>query len=277
MTVTDTPAPVQARAWVAAFVRRDWSIARSYRLQLILELASIPLALAVFFFVSRLVDRSQLPSDADLRQGYFSFVAVGLTVMRMVQVAFTSFCVKIRDEQTGGTFEALLASPVSPSVIVVGSAAFDLLRAIVTGLVTLLVAAAFGVNFDVGPGSALGLGVGLPALIVTFSAVGVVLAACVVVFKQVAALLGLVTAALGLLAGVYFPITYLPGPLEAVADALPITWGIDVLRAALLRGETAADRLALLVGFAAVSLPASLWVFRASVNHARRRGTVAQF
>lgn len=265
------------RTWVAAFVRRDWRIARSYRLQFLLDLASIPLALGLFYFLSRLVDPQALPADPDLRQGYFSFAAVGLVVFRMVQTALSSFTTKLRAEQTTGTFEALLASPVSPTVVVLGIAAFDLLRALAGGAVTLLVAVMLGLRLELSVGTLIGLGVGLPALLATFAAVGVLVAAFAAVFKQVNALLGLVTAALALLAGVYFPIEVLPGPLLAVADLLPFTWGVDVMRAALLRGDLAADRLALLVGFAATSLPLSLWLFRRSVDRARRQGTLAQF
>lgn len=266
-----------ARIWVLAFVRRDWKTARSYRFQLVLDLAIVPLTLALFFYLNQLVDPARLPPDVDLAQGYFSYAAVGLVVLRMVQAALTSFSAKLRTEQTSGSFETLLLSPVSPSTVAMGSAAFELLRALVGGTVTLLVATGFGLRLDLGIGSAVGLLVGLPALVTTFAAVGVVVAAVAVVVKQVTALLGLVTAALGLLAGVYFPIELLPAPLRAVADVLPFTWGVDVLRAALLRGDLAAGRLALLVAFAAVSLPTSLWLFRRSVDRARRGGTLSQF
>lgn len=265
------------RISLAAFLLRDWRIARSYRLQFVLDVAVAPLALALFFFLNRLVDPARLPSDADLAQGYFSYVAVGVVVLRMVQTALTSFATKLSTEQTTGTFETLLAEPISPTIVVLGTASFELLRAVVTGGFTLLVAALFGLRFEVGVGSLLGLVVGLPALVATFAAVGVTLGAFAVLVKQVTALLGLATAALGLLAGAYFPIDLLPLPLRIVADLLPFTWGIDVLRAALLRGELAAGRLALLTGFAAVSLPVSLWLFRRSLNRARRAGTLGQF
>lgn len=266
-----------ARVWIAAFVLRDWRTARSYRFQLVLDLAIVPLTLALFYFLNLLVDPARLPSDADLAQGYFSYAAVGLVVLRMVQAALTSFAAKLRIEQTSGTFETLLLSPISPNVVALGSATFELLRALLGGAATLLVATVFGLRLDLGTGSIVGLLVGLPALIATFAALGVVVAACAVVVKQVTALLGLVTAGLGLLAGVYFPIELLPGPLRTVADLLPFTWGVDVLRAALLRGELATGRMVLLVVFAVVSLPVSLWIFRLSVNRARRGGTLSQF
>lgn len=264
-------------SWLAAFLRRDWNIARSYRLQFALDLATIPLSLALFFFLSRLVDTSGLPAEGDLQQGYFAFAAVGIAVLRMVQMALTSFSVKLRNEQTTGTFEALLASPVTPSVVVLGSAAFEILRATAIGLVTLGVAMLFGVRFNISPTSLVGILVGLPALIATFAAVGVAVAACAVIFKQITALLGLIATGLALLTGVYFPTDVLPGPLEVIAEALPFTWGIDVLRAALLQGEVAGARLGMLAGFAVVSLPVSLWLFGLSIDHARRRGTLTQF
>lgn len=276
-TAPVTPLRARWRVLAPAFVRRDWSIARSYRLQFVLDLCIVPLALALFYFLSELVEPSRLPADADLGKGYFSYAAVGLVVLRMVQTALTSFAMKLRTEQTSGTFETLLSSPVSPSAVVLGSASFELLRALIGGVVTLLVASLFGLRLELGVGSIVGLVVGLPALVVTFAAVGVLVASFAVVVKQVTALIGLVTAALGLLAGAYFPIDLLPGPLRLVADLLPFTWGVDVLRAALLRGDLATGRLVALVGFAAASLPLSLWLFRLSVDRARRGGTLTQF
>ena len=266
-----------ARISLAAFLRRDWRIARSYRLQFALDVAVAPLSLALFFFLSRLVDPARLPNDADLSEGYFSYAALGVVVLRMLQTALTSFATKLTTEQTTGTFETLLAEPISSTTVVLGTASFELLRALATGAITLLVAVAFGLRFQLGIGSIVGLLIGLPMLVATFAAVGVVLGAFAVVVKQVTALLGLATAAMGLLAGAYFPIELLPAPLRLVANVLPFTWGIDVLRAALLRGELAADRLALLTAFAAVALPLSLWLFRRSLNQARRAGTLGQF
>ncbi len=277
VTATALPARVGATAWLPAFLRRDWTVARSYRLQFVLDLAGIPVALALLLFLGRLVDRSGALADEDLNQGYFAFAAVGYAVMSMVQTALTSFSNKLRTDQTSGTFEALLATPVSPSVVVIGSASFDVLKATATLVVTLLVAALFGLRFELGLGSVAGLVVGFPALIATFASLGIVVAACATVFKQVTALLGLITSGLALLSGVYFPVRYLPEPLETFAELLPFTWGVEVLREALLKGDLAGRHLGLLLAFATVALPLSLWLFRLAVDHARRQGTLTQF
>ncbi len=279
LPVLPTAATVRAarfRAWLPAFLRRDWKIARSYRLQFLLDLAAIPLPLGLFFYLSRLVDRSSV-LDGELEQGYFAFGAVGYAVLGMVQTALVSFSGKLRTDQTNGTFEVLMASPVPPSVIVLGSASFDIIKATAISVITLLVATLFGLRFHLGLGSVVGLTLGVPALIMAFAALGVLVAACATVFKQVTALLGLITTALGFLSGVFFPIRYLPQPLRAIAEALPFTWAVDVFRTALLEGDLAGPRLGLLMGFAVVSLPFSLFLFRLAVDHARRRGTLTQF
>jgi AraC family transcriptional activator of pobA len=48
---------------------------------------------------------------------------------------------------------------------------------------------------------------------------------------------GYEVAARALLGGVYFPIELLPGPIQAVAELLPFTWGLEVMRGALLGAE----------------------------------------
>ncbi len=277
LTATATAGRAPARLWLAAFVRRDWRIARSYRLQFLLEIFAVPIALAMLYFLGRLVDRGSLPSDGNFSQGYFAFAAVGLAVLGMAQSALSAFSARLRTEQTTGTFETLLSSPVSPSVVVLGSAAFDLLRATAVAGVTVLVAVLFGLRLHLGAGTAVSVLIGLPALVATFAAVGVVVASCAVVFKQVTALLGMVTTVIALLAGVYFPVDVLPGPLRALSNLLPFTWAIDVLRAGLLQGELAGRRLALLVGFAVVALPLALWLFGHAVDFARRQGSLTQF
>lgn len=55
-----------------------------------------------------------------------------------------------------------------------------------------------------------------------------------------------------LLGGLFYPVAYMPGPVQAVARALPVTAATDALRGAMLRGSGIADvalPLAGLIGF----------------------------
>jgi len=265
-------------AVVGAFMRRDFRINISYRMSFALESVSIVFQLALFFYLSRVVDDAELPAAQDLSGGYFGYVAVGLALLRIVGVSTGSFSRKLNEEQTTGTFEELMATPASPSLIVLASALYDLIRATVSGL--LLIAAAivlFGLRLDLTLASIGTAAAALVGCIGLFASLGVAVAAFTVVFKRTTALLGMVVTMLALLGGVYFPIEVLPDPIEKVANALPFTWGLDVLRASLLGGDVDPAQLAGLFGSAALLLPLALVAFAAAVRRARRTGTLAQY
>jgi len=263
---------------LAAFVRRDLRIDLSYRATFVLRTLSTVLLLALFYYLSRVIDNAEFGARQDLRGGYFGYAAVGLALLTIVQIGLASFSRKLREEQTTGTFEALMATPTSPSLIILSSAIYDIARATLDGL--LLMAAAiivFGLDLHVGPGSIVVAAVALVGCVGLFASLGVAVAALTVVFKRTTVLLGLVVTALALLGGVYFPIEVMPQPIEAVAKAVPFTWGLDVVRASLLDGDVEPGQLAGLYGSVAILLPLALLGFRASVWRARRTGSLAQY
>ena len=101
-------------AVTAAFIRRDWQTDLSYRAAFGLELAGLVLSLAIFFYLGRVIDNREFSADQGLDGGYFGFVAIGLALFQIIRASLASFSRKLRDEQTTGTFEALLATPASP-------------------------------------------------------------------------------------------------------------------------------------------------------------------
>ncbi len=263
---------------VGAFLNRDFRINLSYRAAFALQGLTILLPLALYFYLGRVVDQTDFGAQQNLDGGYFAYAAVGLALLTIVQISLASFSQKLREEQMTGTFEALMATPASPSLIVLASAAYELVRGGIRALLLITVAVVlFGLDLDLDPGS---LGVVAAALVgslALFAALGVGVAAFTVVFKQTAALVGIVAYGLGILGGVYFPIEVMPTPLEEVARALPFTWGLDVLRASLLGGDVDPLQLAGLFASAAVLLPVALLGFVHAVNRARRTGSLAEY
>jgi ABC-2 type transport system permease protein len=263
---------------LAAFLRRDFRINISYRASFALELLSTLFLLALFFYLGRVVDDAELGAGQNLSEGYFGYAVVGLALLSIVQVSLASFSRKLNEEQTTGTFEALMATPASPSLIVLGSAVYELLRATFGALVLIAVAVVvFGLRLEVDAASIGVAFVALAGCLGLFASLGVAVAAFTVVFKRTAGLLGMVITALALLGGVYFPIEVFPEPLERLANALPFTWGLDVLRASLLGGDVDPAQLAGLFGSAGLLMPLALVGFNAAVRRARRTGTLAQY
>ncbi len=269
---------MNAAGVLVAFLRRDWRIEISYRTSFGMDLLSSFAVLFLFFFVGKVVNPGQVAPGQDLSGGYFGYVAVGLALLDIMQVGLISYSRKLREEQTTGTFEALMATPVSPSWIILSSAAYDLLRATVTGFLTILAAIViFGLRLETSPES---LALALIALIGSlglFASLGVAVAAVTVIVKKATGLAGLISIGLGTLSGVYFPINVLPEPLEFIAKVLPFTWALDVVRAALLGGNVNGAQLAGLLGLAVLLVPISLIGFGLALRHSRQAGTLAEY
>jgi ABC-2 type transport system permease protein len=261
-----------------AFLRRDWAIDISYRAAFAFEFVGMVIIVATFFYLSRVVDNGEFSADQSLSGGYFGFIAIGLAFVQIVQVSFTSFARKLRDEQTTGTLEALIATPTNTSVIILSSAAYDLLRATLEGVILLsLSVAVFGLDLDTTPPSLLIALGALVGCIGFFASLGVAVAAFTVVYKRGVGMLTFVVSGLALLGGVYFPVTVLPGGLEAIANLLPFTWGLDVARAALLGGDVDSLQLGGLFAAVAALLPLALVTFNAAIRQAARAGTLGQY
>jgi ABC-2 type transport system permease protein len=269
---------MSAALTLGAFVRRDWAIVRSYRAAFVMDAFGIVFVLAMAFYVARLVDGSELTAKAGVPGGYFAFATVGIALIRMVQTGLSAFSQRLRTEQMTGTLETLMVAPVSPSLVVIASGAYGLLRAMITGTLTIVVAVViFGLHLNASPDS-LAAGAGaLVACLALFTSMGVAVAAFTILFRQTATALGFVLALLGLIGGAYFPISVLPGPLHALAVANPFTWGLDTLRQAVLAGHVELGKLGLLVVFDVLLLPAALLLFGMAVNRARLNGTLSHY
>lgn len=201
-------------------------------------------------------------------------MVIGLCVVRIAQSTFSA---KVRQEQTTGTLEALLATPPSPWVVILASAAYELIYATISAAVTVGAALLLGMHLRPSGAMVVVLLLGLPGVVGLFAAAGVAIAAFTMLFKQTTALLGLVTTGLAVLGGVYFPVSVLPGSLETVTRGSPMFWAVDVLRGGLLFGHVEWVELGLLWGFTLAALPLTLKLFRASVDRCRRTGGLGHY
>jgi ABC-2 type transport system permease protein len=262
-----------------AFVRRDFLVAWSYRMSFVSDIVGLVGQIVVFYFVGKLVDPSRLPSYNGARVSYLEFASVGIAIGVFIQFGLDRVSVAMRGEQLMGTLESVLMTPTAPATVQLGSVAFDLLyvplrTAAFLGGSTL----AFGLHF-----SSAGL---LPALILLLAFIpfvwglGVLTAALLLTFRRGSGLVGIGVVILGLLSGVYFPLSLLPGWLSGVAKANPVALAINGMRDTLLGSSTFVDvapTILLLVPISAVSLALGLGAFRLAVRRERRNGTLGLY
>jgi ABC-2 type transport system permease protein len=267
------PSPRPGRV-VAAAVRRDWAIARSYRLPFALGLFESLAAVSLLHFLSRIVG----PEVGSTSSGYFGFAVIGTALLTMFGAMLAAFAQRLRSDQTTGTLEVLLTMPPRARLTLMAGASYQLLFATGTAFVNVVLAVAvFGLRLRV---TAEGAGVALAGLVgalAVFTAAGALLAAFVVVFKRGETLVALTSTVLMVLGGVYYPLRVLPGAVKAAAEAVPFTWVLGVLRPALLGGSVPWWQLVALALSAVVLLPLSLAVLDRAVDRARRTGTIGQY
>ena len=116
--------------------------------------------------------------------------------------------------------------------------------------------------------------------ITSFSSLGILSASFIMIFKRGDPIAWIFTSASWLLGGVYYPITVLPDWLQRFSYMLPITYSLEGMRLALIRGYpfgALARNIYALIIFTVVMLPISVLVFRYAVRRAKMAGSLAQY
>ena len=262
-----------------AFLKRDVSVALSYRLSFALQIFGIFFSVASFYFLSRLFGAALVPQLQQYGGDYFSFVLIGLAFSSYLGLSLSNFSSSIREGQTTGTLEIMLLSPTRLSAILVSSSLWSYVMTTINVIIYLVVGAlVFG--FNVSNANFLTAFVMLVLSIASFSGIGILSAAMVLVVKKGDPISWVFGGASSLLAGVFYPISVLPNWLTPLSHVLPLTYALDGMRLAMLRGyslyQVRLDILVLL-GFALVLTPISFWAFRAALRRAKKEGSLIQY
>lgn len=263
---------------LAAFIRRDFRLERSYRLAFLTQLGGAFTTMLSAGFLSRIVPGRQ----ASLRpygSDYFTFVLIGTAALSYFSVALGSFASSLSLEQQQGTMEALLVTPNDPRLLLLYGAAWPYLFATAELIFYVVIGAAL-FHAKIATAHLLLAGGMLLLTLIAFSVVGLAAGAVIVLVKRTGLLLGLVGSAFGLLGGVLYPIAVLPRPLQLLAEVLPMSRGLDGVRRSLVPhpdlGAIGVDA-AVLGGFIVVLLPVALQGFQWAIGRARRTGSLSHY
>jgi len=262
-----------------AFLKRDFSLAVSYRLSFIMQLSGIFISVTAFYFLSKLFGAALVPQLQEYGGDYFSFVLIGLAFSGYLNLSLSGFSQSIREGQMMGTLEIMLASPTRLSSILISSILWPYLL-MTLNVIIYLVFGVFVFNVDVSNANFLASVVILIPAIASFSGIGILSAAVVLLVKKGDPVAWFYGSLSGLLAGVFYPISVLPGWLEPLSRVLPMTYALDAMRLAMLRGyslyQIRGDIFAL-VGFTLILTPLAFMVFRKALKRAKMEGSLIQY
>lgn len=225
--------------------------------------------IAFFVYLARFVQ----PSGTSV-----SFIAVGNAMQISAFSSIFAVCNITSEEKWQGTLIPIIATPANRFPLFLGRAVFQVFNAAVTVAVG-FVYAQFIFGVDLGQANLLSLVVVILLTSVAMTGFGLMLGS-LGLYLRTAMIIANVFLFIGLLlCGVNFPVSALPGWLQPLSYAIPMTYGTTAARAAVagasladlaptLLEETAAGIGSILVGYG---------LFRAFERLARKHGRLEEF
>jgi ABC-2 type transport system permease protein len=264
---------------IGAFIRRDFLVESSYKVAFVMQIISSLLPLFSFYFIAKLIPTDHVSALQHYGGNYFEFVLIGLGLANYLVTILRAFGNIVRRSQTSGVFEVTLSTKTSPQGIILYSAFYTLLTALLQLLILFWAAwALLGVSYarvDI-----VSSVVTLLLAMTSFTALGILSATAIVILKRGDPIEFITGAATAILAGAYFPIDLLPDWLRALSKLLPITYALEAMRHAIFQGMSIYELrhpLGVLAAMSAALLPASLALFARAVERGRRDGGLSRF
>ena len=272
------PSPPSFARVAAAFLRRDFRVARSYRLGFFVRVGSVLVAIASFGALAHFLGAGG-QGAAPVPGGLLGFWVVGLGLAELFHITISAWSARVRQAQLEGTLEAILSTAAPASHVVLAAGLYDLLAGI-GRLVIYLGAGALIFHVDFGRANALATLCAFALALVAFIGLGVLGGALTMVLRRTDPISALAWMGAATLGGVFYPLDALPAWARTLSLALPIAPALEALRATLFEGASIAAigrPLATLGVFAALCWPLAAWAFAQALRRAREDGSLAQY
>jgi ABC-2 type transport system permease protein len=208
---------------------------------------------------------------------YISFILIGAVLTNYVQTVFWGIGYALKNDMDAGVLESNWLTPIPRPILLIGRTFSSLLTTTIVSAGMLLIASLlFG--FHPTGNVLLALVPVIPMLIGLYG-FGMAFAAVVLLMRDANTLVDVSSFMVALFSGSQFPIQALPRFLMPFSLALPLTYGFDALRGALLHTRTLIPipyEIGLLVIFMLVMVWFGLVVFKNMERKVRMKGTLGQ-
>jgi len=262
-----------------AYIVRGMRIDLTYKLTFVGRYLGQVVYLIFLHFLGRIVESGSPTLLDEYSERYFTFLLVGGLFSQYLTTSMRQLPIRVREELMMGSLESTLVTPVPTALALLGPGLWPQIEA------TLLLA--FGLVLG---GSVLGADLGaanwMSVLVVTLvsliclTAWGILSVAFVVVFKRTDPVNWLIGMTINVFSGVFFPISVLPTWLRAASYFFPLTYSLQMLRAAILEGTRVTElgsSLWVLLLLTLFFLPLSVVILRRAVQHTRASGSLAHY
>lgn len=268
---------------VWAVVRKEWIVIIRYPTWVVGSLIWPALFPAVYVFLAKALSGPDgqavaVFSSVSGTTDYVGFILFGTTLWMILNMTLWTLGSHLRQEQIRGTLEATWTTPASRTSMLFGASTLQFLQSTMFLVLTLFtVRLVYGFQLH---GNVLLLAVLLVLSLVPVIGLGILFASLVVWFKETNSLVFLVRGIFMVFAGMTYPIEVLPGWMQSVSAALPLTYAIRSMRAVGLAGagwgDVRSDALALVV-FSVIFMAIGLISFRIVERQGQRAGTLGHY
>lgn len=264
---------------VLAFLERDYLLETSYKAAFVGQFVVIIGSVIIFHYMSLVVGMSDNPLLRPYGGDFFSFLIIGVAMTDFLSVSLATFSRSIREGQLMGTLEMMILSPISGATLLLSSSLWSYLMASIRfGIYLAVGATLFGLPIEkANIGGAL---ITLIFSISTFASLGMLMTGAIMLIKRAEALNTVLNGVLVLLGGVAYPVTVLPDWLQTLSAYCPLTYALEGMRGALLKGhglKQLAPQLGALFFFSIILFSLSLLGFHLALRRAKVTGTLAQY
>ncbi len=262
-----------------AYILRGFRIELTYKLTFVGRYLGQAVYLIFLHFLGRVVESGSPTLLDNYADRYFTFLLIGGLFARYLTTSMRQLPATVREELVMGSLESTFVTPIPTDLALLGPGLWPQIQA------TLLLAFGFVVGGFV-LGADLGTANWISVLVVTLlsliclTAWGILSVAMVVILKRTDPVNWLIGLTIDVFSGVYFPVSVLPPWLRAASYLFPLTYSLEMLRAAILEGRRVSElgpSLWVLVILTLVFVPLSLIILRRAVRHARQTGSLAHY
>jgi ABC-2 type transport system permease protein len=250
-----------------AFVERNFFLVRRYwGWEIAFLIYNITSSLSVMY-----IGKAQGTDTSNL----ILYLGIGTVVWAYLRAIFSNISEMIVWERWEGTIEYTMMAPISRLTHMLGVSLFSIVYGIMRTLL-LLIALFFFFSVDLSHANA---GGALAIILVgslSFVGVGIMAAVLPLLFTERGEEMTFIISSLLLLvSGVYYPISVLPGWMQAAARISPATYVLEGMRATILDGKSTGQLWHYLIPMAiigALTIPLGMAVFTTVERYAKRTG-----
>ena len=263
-----------------ALIRKDWKQYWRYPLNAVSSVFQPLIWIAPIYFMGQAFSVNGKAFGFAQYSGttdFMSFILLGTVLENFINAVFWGMGYALKNDMDSGVMESNWLTPIPRLLILVGHSVTNLVVTVITSMGMLLLGGmVFGFSAS---GDVLKAFLPIIPMMIGLYGFGFAFAAVVMLLREANTLVDVSSFLVQIFSGSNFPVNALPRFLLPVALALPLTYGLDAVRAHLIGTKTILPlnlEMILLIVFMFVMLWIGTATFRSLERRVRTLGTLGQ-